>query len=572
MADLFQERGIKPPGTDLLQQRGIAPPNKPAPQAEPEQLGMVESFGQGAAQGATLGFADELYGAGAALIPGGQNYDEAVKAARARLARSNPAAALAGELAGSLILPGGAAKSGASLGVRALRGALAGATVGGVGAVGRAEGNLAERVPEAIPGAALGGSMGAAGAAVAPAITRGAQRLIRGRQDQTAVQGLIETISQGGDVGATSQAAVRGIQKAQKGSKAAVTAAYDKIATFQGKVEDQAAFDLLSAKFGKIIDDEGVIHLESAERITGLVDRVIHTMRKGATPKDMDQARKLIAKVGRNVSDKNPGEGRILRGLKGEFDDWTFDTLTNKLYRGDETAVKQIKEARGLATEYHKMFSRYTGDSGSSERTAGGMIHRIITDDVEAVEASNMLFGLSNAGIKGSRQALARIRDVSPEAFEQLQGAHFIKMLTGPNNGDFLSAKQIARNVDKLNASGLAKTLYGDRLPEINRFAKNLAAKPSIPKAVAEFVRSRPALLGFVLGTTGGAAVTGGDPMVTTFGAILGTALGKGKGAPAAAKQLQKAARPVVDTLTTRRAGQVGGTVGAIFGPSLAGG
>jgi hypothetical protein len=564
VVDLFQQRGIKPPGKDLFEGRGITPTG------QPEQLGLMESFGQGAAQGATFGFADELYGVGAHLIPGGQDYTEATEAARARYARANPAAALAGELAGSLVLPGGAAKSGASLGARALRGALAGAVTGGVGAVGREEGNIAERAPAAIPGAALGAGFGGAGAAAAPAIAQGARRLVRAKQDQSAVQSLVETIARQDDIGEGAQKAVKSIQKAATVSKAGVTQAYDDIAKMTGVVEDKAAFELLSNKLGRVIDDEGVAWLDGGDRIIGLVDDTIGKLKKGATPADMDRARKLIAKVGRNISAKNPEEARILRGIKNEFDDWTFDVLTNKLYRGDEKAVEQIKQARGLATEYHRLFGQFSGKPGTNARAAGGIISKLLADDVEAESAINLIFGAHSLGVKGSRQALARIREVSPEAFEQLQAAHFTKLLTGTGKGDFLTGNQIAGRIERLNASGLAKTLYGDRLAELNRFGERLKNSQNVAQHVVDFVKSRPALLGFLMGSAGGATASGGDPTMTTFSGILGAAFSRGRGAPAALSKIRQAARP--DVATTRRAGQVGGTLGGLMGPSLAGG
>ena len=577
---LGQPQAQQQPAGGALAELGLAPDDVGQPAApQQEQLGIIESGAQGAAQGLTLGFADELYGIGAGLIPGGQNREEATKTARARLARANPAAALAGELAGSLVIPGGVARTGASLGARALRGAVAGTVTGGIGGAGRAEGSLEERAPAAATGAALGGTLGGAAAAAAPAVSRGVQRLTGGRvagqpntlPDDETIDGLMQTLTRGDDVGVKAQDAVRGIQAAATKGKKGVSDAYDKIAKFEGKVEDQASFELLSNKFNRLIEDEGVEYLSGGKRIMDLADRVVGTMEKGATPKDMDSARKLIAKVGRNVSARDPEEARIFQAMKRDFDDWTFDTLTNKLYRGDDAAVDQIKEARGLATEYHKAFGKFTGESGSAERTAGGMISRIIQDDVQAEEAVNLLFGANAIGVKGSRQAIARIRDVAPEAFEQLQGAHFLRLVSGNSGkGDLLSGDQISKRIQKLNSTPLAKTLYGKQLAELNRFGENIKSKPSVGRAVADFVRTRPAIMGAILGGGAGAAGSGGDVGSTTFGALLGTALSRGRGAPAGVNALKKAARPAAQT--TRRAGQVGGTLGGLAGPSLAGG
>ena len=69
----------------------------------PEAPGYAASATRGAAQGATLGFADEIAGAGAAMWPGGQDYTEARDESRERFdaARAaNPKTFLAGELLG----------------------------------------------------------------------------------------------------------------------------------------------------------------------------------------------------------------------------------------------------------------------------------------------------------------------------------------------------------------------------------------------------------------------------------------------------------------------------------------
>ena len=79
-------------------------------------------FGRTMAQGATFGFSDELRGLGAALIPGGKGYKEAVEAEREKLhayREQNPLAALGAEALGGIAtgfgLAGGARAVGARL-------------------------------------------------------------------------------------------------------------------------------------------------------------------------------------------------------------------------------------------------------------------------------------------------------------------------------------------------------------------------------------------------------------------------------------------------------------------------
>lgn len=82
----------------------------------PKKTSKLTSAARGALSGLTSGFQPQLAGIGAAIIPGGQNYDEAVTEAQVRndLALSeNPASYMGGYTAGtvgSLVGPGLAAK------------------------------------------------------------------------------------------------------------------------------------------------------------------------------------------------------------------------------------------------------------------------------------------------------------------------------------------------------------------------------------------------------------------------------------------------------------------------------
>lgn len=148
-----------------------------------EEPGALSSFGRGAAQGVSFGFADELSAGVKALprlLPGGESFGDAYSSevaenrAEDEAARSaHPIATLAGELVGAVapaIATGGASApvSGARAGVTAAR---AGSTIGRLGrqgaalgaleGVGRSEGNILERVPGAVTGAVAGGALGA---------------------------------------------------------------------------------------------------------------------------------------------------------------------------------------------------------------------------------------------------------------------------------------------------------------------------------------------------------------------------------------------------------------------------
>ena len=132
-----------------------------------------------AIQGATFGFSDELRGAGAALIPGGDDYITARNKERDALAAArddHPIIAGASELAGGLVVPAGVfgkATQGAGYGRRILEGAKIGARVGGLVGLGKAEGENPEGYADPgdlATGAAVGGATGGVVGAAIPAV------------------------------------------------------------------------------------------------------------------------------------------------------------------------------------------------------------------------------------------------------------------------------------------------------------------------------------------------------------------------------------------------------------------
>lgn len=140
-----------------------------------------------AGMGASFGFADELAGAGAAIMPGGkgyteardevrQNYDAAKGVAPGRMM----AAELGGGLASSLVGGGlvGAGAKGAGLGARAVMGALSGGAAGGTAGVGYSKDHAVRAgLTGAAAGAALGGAIPLAGATIAAPFKYLAKRL-----------------------------------------------------------------------------------------------------------------------------------------------------------------------------------------------------------------------------------------------------------------------------------------------------------------------------------------------------------------------------------------------------------
>lgn len=142
------------------------------------QPSQMESAARGGIQGLTLGFGDEIYGAAKGAydkVLGSGDFSgtyakerDAVRAANTRAQQANPGTYLAGELAGGIALPMGAAKVGykgiqaanAGLASRSFAAAKEGAMFGGAYGFGKAEGDPVDQAIETAGGVATGGAFG----------------------------------------------------------------------------------------------------------------------------------------------------------------------------------------------------------------------------------------------------------------------------------------------------------------------------------------------------------------------------------------------------------------------------
>lgn len=122
-------------------------------------------YARSAGMGMTLGFLDELAGAGAAIVPGGKGYTEARDAVRANQAGAEYAAPkrmMTAELAGGLV-PGlltagaGEVAAGAGAGAKALQAAKVGGLLSAVSGVGHSN---ADNISDVAKDAAMSGAAG----------------------------------------------------------------------------------------------------------------------------------------------------------------------------------------------------------------------------------------------------------------------------------------------------------------------------------------------------------------------------------------------------------------------------
>lgn len=158
---------------------------KSAPATKTPKVGMLESAGRGALQGASLGFSDEIWGGvkggydtlanGGSFVDNYSHVRDETRAANQRASDANPGSYLAGEIAGGVVGPigvGGAAtrlgiRGGETLAARSLasrvgRGSAVGAGYGAAYGLGTSEGAPITQLTDAAKGAAGGAVLGAA--------------------------------------------------------------------------------------------------------------------------------------------------------------------------------------------------------------------------------------------------------------------------------------------------------------------------------------------------------------------------------------------------------------------------
>ncbi len=161
---------------------------------QPDWAGMAQradDLVRGAAEGATLGFADEIAAAADTLtgLGTGQTYEENLAAQRARDLASDPALRLTGNIGGAL-MTGRAIPTPQTIGQA---GALGGGA-GGVAGFGGGEGGFQERMaqagPAALMGAGLGGGLQGLSRVISPQSSQAAQDLMRAGVKPTPGQAL----------------------------------------------------------------------------------------------------------------------------------------------------------------------------------------------------------------------------------------------------------------------------------------------------------------------------------------------------------------------------------------------
>ena len=472
-------------------------------------VGNIEGAIRGAADTATFGLSDEIEGFARGVFTD-DTIQEGIDKARERHEASPGVAYTSGQIGGAFI-PGigtaGAITRAATTGGKIAKSALVGAGSGAVYGAGSGEG-LEDRISEAATGAVLGAPLGAAGGAIVNKLTKstpidaitdavdqipltkgqrsgdlkqiqkeeGLRKLGGRAQDkmQRFADEQGEAIGRAADevIGAADDEALQSaLQSSQRAFKSRVDGAYDAFRAGQGVVAKEAIPDL-AKRFDDAIEKIGA-DIDVEEQASRISKKIIDKIGDGdVTVKKLDELRRSL------FGGTEPKTQRAMSILRGEFDGFLDEAVTGALFKGDQAVVDSLKQARALNREYKRLFSA----SGSGD-SAGRIIERMLKEDATPRETVNAVFGASQIGLKGTTEAIRRIKEASPEAAAGLKQAAWQRLIYD-QAGDMKTSGKMVADIKKFVKKDpyLAQELMGaDALKEIKRFSDQVA-KTVTPK------------------------------------------------------------------------------------------
>ena len=470
-----------------LRRRGKADPGATA---EAEKATASRKMGEGSLatgvkQGVTLGFGDELAGVSGAAgaLAGGTPladlpgvYREARDEERARLEESRKADPLltgVGQVASSLLLPGGAAAGAArgGLGAAALQGAKVGAATGAAAGVGEAESlNPADIVPRVLGGAAFGGITGAlaplAGAAKqslagvlrkplakageradelrvlttagatggsinAPRVLQEAKRVPGGVPEAARVlreSGISRGIT-------TTSGVLKRAQAARSQSGGDIGRLLSEATEAGGNVDVRRFASSLRAQADEAVAGMGGVSdvaRQQAANLTKLADR-IEAAAPGGTA-SLDEVKNLSMQLGADA-----GEAYLARAMGRPVGGRAEALMATR--RGAEGAIDEGMEAAGRSSQPYRDARRLNQVSRIAEEAAETSLGRASKNNLLGLtDAALLAGGAPGAGLAAARKALtpvsAGLRATGAETADSAAKA-LQRMIDAPPSGSF---------------------------------------------------------------------------------------------------------------------------------------
>lgn len=499
----------------------------------------LASAARGVAQGASLGFADEISAGVRSLFDPTRSYTDIRDELRDRdrLAReANPAAFMAGEIGGgltSLLVPAGAAfRAGAAgaKGIGMLRAGAAGAAIGGLSGAGSSEGTTAAEIArDAIPGAIAGGVVGGGISAVGALARKGAMKFGEGAAVRSTRRSVDDVIGTARVTDAERKAIAAALEEIPSATKRehVIDLTRDAMRMAPGGAQTDA-LESLGGRSGVIkalakhgIDDTDDV-VAAAEKLA--VRRAQMGARIGEGHAAIDQA----LPRGADIARVNAAFNKV-RSSAAWRSDPQAEAVIDRLQRAQSDKLKRLSDDLGLtvapfrgaastkyhvpATELHRI-SRRLGEAGfestqddTVKARLGRDLYRAIRDEIkdhaaagaraakdktlkasiEALESLNKDFG-EVADLSTLFEAAARRaeRAASPmtEVFQSLRpGAQFVRHIGKAGEGNLYSAVRSLALAPRL--LGRAPRAIDDKAAALARILSGDMSETAIKRAIS---------------------------------------------------------------------------------------
>lgn len=370
--------------------------------------GMIESALRGAGQGVTLGFEDELAGAGSAGIDLVQGNVESLqdlissytkKRDEERIANKvaeeeNPWTYNLSNIAGGIALPAAAignVAKGATMGAKAMAGLKAGALGGAAAGLGSSESDtVMGDLKEAATGATIGGVLGPVAAGLGGLGGKVASKVdesLKGYQFPQRITQAFKSGEAGENLfGKEAQQALT--VKGQNLAKATVNE-FDRIKNYAGSLKDEAIKDLpaydqrdlyesTTSLLGKYVPDSA-----DEKAILSNLEEIMTTNNGLLTPKQVDDIKRSIGELAYqgNLSVQNE---KIAKDIYHTIKKSISSNLPEdraKLYKTANEAYEDILSTKALGK-----INRSEGTTQRSQESFNDMINRLMNKNIETFE------------------------------------------------------------------------------------------------------------------------------------------------------------------------------------------
>jgi|GEM_PF-4192948 len=178
-------------------------------------------------------------------------------------------------------------------------------------------------------------------------------------------------------------------------------------------------------------------------------------------------------------------DAMAMKEIKKGFDTWLDDTVDNALFSGDPRVLADLKDARGIWTQYLGIVRPKAKDD------AGRVIEKFATQDVDAVEAVNWMIGSANFGASGRPvRVVKRVKELfgpDSDQINSLRQAAWLRITQAPRGGNAPGAAEVANRVNDFvlrKGKPLANELFAPK--ERTQMLRYVSAlRQTIPKPEA---------------------------------------------------------------------------------------